>query len=98
MQGFRYTKTGSPIQIGGMSAIGTGSTSIDISGAGFIEIQDVTGSGAYVLLSTSAIGSTVDSSTANTIFIPPFGITRPFARGSNEHVRGSASINVRSLG
>ena len=76
MDGFRYRRTGSPIQIGGMSAVGTGSTSIDISGAGFIEIQDVSGAGAYVLLSTSSIGSAVDSSTANTIFIPPFGITR----------------------
>jgi len=95
MQGFRYNRTGSPIQIGGMTSLGTGTDAINVSG--FIEIQDATGSGAYVAYGASQPAS--DGTTAGSFYIPPFGITRPFAVPSTvTQVRGSASINVRSLG
>ncbi len=95
MIGYRYTKTGSPIQVGGMTSLGTGTAAITVSG--FIEVQDVTGSGAYVAYGSSAPAA--DGTTAGSFYVPPYGVTRPFAVPSGQtQVRGSASINVRSLG
>ncbi len=105
MQGFRYTKTGSPIQVGGMVGLdntsGNASGTVAVAVSGFIEIQDVTGSGGFVQFGTDdTIGQpNANGTTAGSFYIPPFGITRPFAVPTGKtHVRGSASINVRSLG
>ena len=97
MEGLRFKKTGAPIQVGGMTVKGNANTNISITANSVIEVADTAGAGAYVLLSTSSIGSTVSSGTSGAFFIPPFGVSRPFNVESNTNIRGSAVINVREL-
>ena len=97
MQGLRYRVTGAPIQVGGMTVKGNASqTFIPITADSVIEVADTAGAGAYVVLGTTDPG-TVSSSTSGAIFIPPYGVTRPFHVGSNTGIRGNAVINVREL-
>ena len=97
MEGLRFSKTGAPIQVGGMTVKGNASqTFITVNAGSVIEVADTAGAGAYVKLGTSDVG-TVSSSTSGAIFIPPYGVTRPFHVGSNTGIRGSAVINVREL-
>lgn len=95
VEGKRFLKTGSTIQVAGLSGGLTGTTAIAASG--IIEVVDVTGSGAWIAFGASGMG-VPSADAANAYFIPPFGVTRPFIMSSSyTHVRGSAKINVRSL-
>ena len=95
VEGKRFLKTGSTIQVGGMSGGLTGTTAIAASG--IIEVADVTGSGAWIAFGASDM-SAPSADAADAYFIPPFGVTRPINMSSSyTHVRGSAKINVRSL-
>jgi hypothetical protein len=96
MEGLRFSKTGAPIQVGGMTVKGNANTAITISAGSVIEVADTAGAGAYVALGTSDMG-TVSSGTSGAFFIPPYGVSRPFHVGSNTVVRGSVVINVREL-
>ena len=98
MQGFRYTKTGAPIQVGGMSG-GKTVTATAHAVSGVIEIQDVTGSGGWIAFGGSGV-SAPSADADNAYYIPPYGITRPFAVSSEyTHVISSSGfkINIRSL-
>jgi hypothetical protein len=94
IKGFVFDHHGDNIQVGGMSGGLTGTTAIAASG--IIEVADVTGSGTWIAFGASNMAAP-SADAANAYFIPPFGITRPFAMGPYTHVRGSAKINVRSL-
>ena len=98
MQGFRYTKTGAPIQVGGMSS-GKTVTATAHAVSGVIEIQDVAGTGGWIAFGGSGV-SAPEADADNAYYIPPYGITRPFAVNSEyTHVISSSGfkINIRSL-
>lgn len=98
MQGFRYTKTGAPIQVGGMSS-GKTVTATEHAVSGVIEIQDVSGSGGWIAFGVSGV-SAPDADADNAYYIPANGITRPFAVNPEyTHVISSTGfkINIRSL-
>jgi hypothetical protein len=93
----KFPNTGESIQVGGMTVKGNASqTFITISANSIIEVADTAGAGAYFKLGTSDPG-TISSGTTGAIFIPPYGVTRPFKTGDNTGIRGNAVINVREL-
>tara|TARA_R100000278_G_C5477064_1_gene166823 strand:- start:1778 stop:2077 length:300 start_codon:yes stop_codon:yes gene_type:complete len=93
----KFPNTGESIQVGGMTVLGNTNANQSISANTIIEVCDTSGSGSYVLLSTSSIGSAVDSSTSGAFYIPPYGTTRPFKTGDNTNIRGENVINIREL-
>jgi hypothetical protein len=96
MKGLRFNTTGAPIQVGSMSGASTGTAAIAVSGV--IEIAEVTGAGVYVAFGASDM-SAPSAEASGAIFIPPYGVTRPFlVPTGNTHVRSSGTkINVRNL-
>ncbi len=100
--GKRFNVTGSPIQVGGMSAsdakITAANTGLqfDANNDRIIEIQDYSGEGVwFAIKSTNDI--TNPSAANGNLFIPPYGITRPFVIKAGMYIEASGTVNIRAL-
>ena len=98
IEGKRFLKTGSTIQVGGMSG-GKTVTATAHAVDGVIEIQDVAGTGGWIAFGGSGVSAPA-ADADNAYYIPPYGITRPInVNPSYTHVISSTGfkINIRSL-
>ena len=102
IQGKRFGKTGSPMQVAGLKTsdakITSANTAVqfDANNDRIVEIQDYSGSGGWFVLSTSSNPTDADASDGNA-YIPPFGITRPFILPKAYYIETSVTCNIRSL-
>jgi len=102
MEGLRFKKTGAPIQVAGMKAsdakitVANTGLQFDANNDRVVEIQDYSGAGAwFAIKSTNDI---VNPSAANgNLFIPPYGITRPFLLKKAMYIEASGTVNIRAL-
>tara|TARA_X000001382_G_scaffold46866_1_gene31737 strand:+ start:12889 stop:13209 length:321 start_codon:yes stop_codon:yes gene_type:complete len=102
MDGLRFKKTGAPIQVAGIKAsdakitVANTGLQFDANKDRVVEIQDYSGAGVwFAIKSTNDI---VNPSAANgNLFIPPYGITRPFLLKKAMYIEASGTVNIRAL-
>ena len=93
----KFLNTGTAIQVGSCTGAVT-KTAEEYAVSGIIEIQDVSGSGGFIAFGTSGVSASADAD--GSIYIPPFGITRPMSvpNGATHVISSSGfKINIRSL-
>ena len=102
IEGRRFSKTGSPIQIGGLKTSDAKVTSantglqFDANNDRLVEIQDY--SGSVVWFAIKATNDITNPTAANgNACIPPYGITRPFILKAGMYIEASGTVNIRAL-
>ena len=102
MEGLRFKKTGAPIQVGGMKAsdskitVANTGLQFDANNDRVVEIQDYSGTGVWFSIKSTNDIADPDASDGN-LFIPPFGITRPFLLKKAMYIEASGTVNIRAL-
>jgi len=102
VEGKRFLKTGSTIQVGSLK---TSDAKITVANTGLqfdanndriVEIQDY--SGSVVWFAIKATNDITNPSAANgNACIPPYGITRPFILKAGMYIEASGTVNIRAL-
>lgn len=98
----KYSNTGSAIQVGGMSASDAKVTAantglqFDANSDRIVEIQDYSGAGIWFAIKSTNDIANPDATNGN-IFIPPYGITRPFLLKAGMYIEASGTANIRAL-
>lgn len=94
----KYSNTGTAIQVAGLSSTGATKSStaqqINAENDCIVEVQDTTGSGAWIKIGASDV---VASAASGNVFIPPYGITRPFILKAGKYIDSTAEVNIRTL-
>ena len=102
IQGKRFGKTGSPMQVAGLktsdakvTVVNTG-LQFDANNDRIVEIQDYSGSGGWFAIKSKNDITNPTAANANA-YIPPFGITRPFILPKGYYIETSVTCNIRAL-
>ena len=102
IDGRRFAKTGSPIQVGGLKTSDAKVTSansglqFDANADRIVEIQNYTGSVVWFAIKATNDIADPDASNGNAC-IPPYGITRPFILKAGMYIEASGTVNIRAL-
>lgn len=100
--GLRFGQTGAPIQVGGIKASDAKVTAantglqFDANNDRVVEMQDYSGAGIWFAIKSTNDIADPDASDGN-IFIPPYGITRPFLLKAGMYIEASGTANIRAL-
>ena len=102
IQGKRFGKTGSPMQVAGLKTsdakvtVANTGLQFDANNERIVEIQDYSGSGGWFAINSTNDITNPTADNANA-YIPPFGITRPFILPKAYYIETSVTCNIRSL-
>ena len=86
------------IQVGGMNTTLSETVAADVSTTALaadhiVSVQDVDGSGAWFLIGDD--GDTLAPAADTGVFVPPFGVTRPFQLKAGKVIEANAKINLQ---
>ena len=102
INGKRFAVTGSPMQVAGISAsdakitVANTGLQFDANNDRIVEIQDYSGAGIwFAIKSTNDI--TNPTAANGNLFIPPYGVTRPFILKAGMYIEASGTVNIRAL-
>ena len=102
IQGKRFGKTGSPMQVAGLKTsdakvtVANTGLQFDANNDRIVEIVDY--SGAVVWFSIKSTNDITNPTAANgNLCIPPYGSTRPFVLKAGMYIEASGTVNIRAL-